>query len=172
MTTRNSRYRNVYAQLELRLLKEDERLPDSADDLPHVMQRWGLGNQPQECTWVIACDSMLNLRTVVEVGRGTHISADIHMPSLLAAVLTAGAERFILVHNHPNGSLQPTVADFQLTLAVTEAANACHLYFEDHLIITPRNGTYSFVDSGFLKPAPYVQDGQNVIAQASDWKSR
>jgi len=164
--TRNSTTRSRQAQLELRITQDEEHLPEDARGLGPLMKRWGLSASPQECMWVIVYDSMLAVRTVMEVARGAHITVDLHLPTMLSAVLTAGCERFMLVHNHPNGTVTPTVADFQLTLDVMEAANACGLYFEDHIIVSPSGKTYSFVDSGFLKPAPYIKEGRNAAAPA------
>lgn len=159
-----TRYRNRQAQLEMRITSEEVHLPEDGTKLGPLMKRWGLSAAPQECMWVVAYDSLLAVRTVLEVARGAHITVDLHLPTMLSAVLTAGCERFMLVHNHPNGMASPTVADFQLTLDVMAAANACGLYFEDHLIVTPSGKTYSFVDSGFLKPADYVKEGRHVVA--------
>lgn len=145
-----------FAQLELRVLREDEHLPAHAKDLGALFTRWGLSAQPQECVWVVAYDSNMTVRTVMEVNRGGHTWSDVHLPSMLAAVLTSGCERFLMAHNHPNGILAPTQADFDTTAKVNAAANACSLYFEDHLIVVPSGLSWSFVDAGFLKPAPYV----------------
>lgn len=163
MTTRTTT-KSRHAQLELRVLRDDEHMPEDARQLGPLMARWGLSAQPQECIWIVAYDSNLAVRTVIEVARGAHTSVDAHLPTMLAAVLTTGAERFILVHNHPNGVLAPTTADFALTTTVLTAANACGLYLEDHLIVVPKGFSFSFVDAGYLTPAPYVKPGQNQAA--------
>ena len=56
-----------FAQLELRVLREDEHLPAHAKDLGALFTRWGLSAQPQECVWVVAYDSNMTVRTVIEV---------------------------------------------------------------------------------------------------------
>ena len=45
-----------------------------------------------------------------------------------------------------------------------EAANACGLYFDDHVILTPRGHYFSMVDAGFMVPVEYVKDSENVLA--------
>jgi DNA repair protein RadC len=156
--------RTRFAQLELRVLREDEHLPLDARELGPLFKRWGLSAQPQECIWVIAYDSNLTVRTIFETARGGHTAVDAHIPTMMAAVLTAGCERFIVGHNHPNGVLMPTQADFDFTSKINAAANALSLYFEDHLILVPQGWSWSFVDAGYLKPAPYVPAGRNEAA--------
>jgi DNA repair protein RadC len=148
--------RDRMAQLDLRILRDDERMPESFSDVNALFARWGLNASPQECLWVVAYDAMLHVRTVVEVGRGGHTTVDLHLPTMLSAILSAGCERFMLVHNHPSNVTTPTIADFQLTRDVMDAANACGLYFEDHIIVTPGGKTYSFVESGFMTPVEYA----------------
>lgn len=136
-------------------LGEEVVLPDRMSRIPDLFIDWGLNKEPQECVWVVSYDAQLTLRTVTEVARGTHRGAQLHVPTLLAAVLTAGTERFMLVHNHPAGSIQPSRADIEMNNAVMDAANATGLYYEDHFIITPAGHWLSLVDAGFLKPAIY-----------------
>ena len=86
-----------------------------------------------------------------------HASVDLHVPTLLAAVLTAGAERFMVAHNHPTGDPSPTHADLVFTLRVREAADVVGLFFEDHLIVTPRKSRYvSLVDAHEYIPPVYT----------------
>jgi DNA repair protein RadC len=152
------------AQLELRILLEDEELPGDADDNPAWLRKWGLANQPNECLWVICFDQVLHLRTIVEINRGDHQGVDVHLPTLLAAVLTCGTERFMIAHNHPSGDPRPTVKDYELTSRVTEAANMLNLYLDDHYILSPR-GSHSMTDAGWLKPAPYAKPGSNILSE-------
>jgi DNA repair protein RadC len=149
------------AQLELRVTK-NEALPSPAG-IADLMKRWGFSLQPQECVWVIAYDAVLQIRTVVEVARGDHKSANVHLPTLLAAVLVSGCERFYLVHNHTTDVVKPTDADLDITDVVMAAANACGLYFEDHVIVSPSGQWYSFRQKGRMEPAPYPV--QNVASE-------
>ena len=149
-------YRSRRAELRLHITY-DEDLPGNFHDIPLLMQTWGLHKEPQECVWVVAYDAHMTVRTVTEVGRGTHTKSEVHIPTVLAAILTAGCERFMLVHNHPTKRLAPSMGDKRLTEQVMAAANACGLYFEDHIILTPDGRYYSFTDRGLLRPVDYVE---------------
>lgn len=128
------------AVLRLETIKDDIHLPGTYEELPALFDRWGLSKEPQECIWVVAYDAELTVRTVVEVARGSHVKANLHIPTMLSAILTTGCERFILVHNHPSNNPNPSKGDLDLTRVVMEAANAAGLYFEDHIIVTPNGG--------------------------------
>lgn len=152
-----------YAQLELRTLKEGV-WPASERAQAALFHQEGWSAQPQECVWVVAYDSKHNLRSIIEVARGSHLGAQVHVPTLLAAVMTSGAERFVLVHNHPNGDPRPSKGDEHLTNSIVAASRVCWLYLEDHLIVTPNPSRYySFVQAGLYTPWTYGTE-QNVAA--------
>lgn len=134
-----------------------ETLPDSYAEIPTAMMKWGLHKEPQECVWVVAIGAELDVRTVVEIARGSQVKAKVHYPTLIAAVVTAGCERFILVHNHPSNHAGASASDMDLTRGVMDAANAAGLYFEDHIILTPGGSWHSMALSGQLKPQDYTK---------------
>jgi len=146
--------RSRLARLELRIDKE-ETWPDGPGAEGRLLDRWGLSKSPQEVIWVIAYDAQSHLRTVVEVSRGSHLSVDLHLPTMLAAVITSGCERFVLAHNHPSGNPNPSEGDLGLTRDVVNASAACGLYIEDHIIVTPTGKTFSFTTQKLLTPWPY-----------------
>ena len=68
---------------------------------------------------------------------------------ILRKALEEEAVSLILCHNHPSGSLKPSVHDEQLTMKVKEAAKYFDMKVLDHLIISAE-GYYSFSDEGLL----------------------
>lgn len=124
----------------------------------------GLPQSPNEAIWVIAHDGQ-GIRTVFEVGRGTHLSVSLHLPTLIAGVCVAGAEQFVLAHNHANGVLMPSEGDIRLTKAVAKAAATAGLYLMDHIITGPRKGqVLSMVDQR-LYTAPVYGTDDNKAAR-------
>lgn len=63
--------------------------------------------------------------------------------------LSLRAVSLILGHNHPSGSLQPSMADRELTRKVQQAASYLEIAVHDHLIVS-KEGYYSFADEGIL----------------------
>lgn len=68
---------------------------------------------------------------------------------ILKKALEEDAVSLILCHNHPSGSLKPSLADQELTLKIKEAAKYFDIKVLDHLIVS-ESGYYSFADSGIL----------------------
>ncbi len=63
--------------------------------------------------------------------------------------LKANATSFILCHNHPSGSIQPSDADNKLTTKIKEVGNFLNIKLVDHLIITEEE-YYSYADNGLI----------------------
>ena len=151
----------MYAQVELSILKEEFWSAKPRSEI-QLFEEWGLSRAPQEVGYVVAFDGMRNVRSVVEVARGSHGTMDIHVPSVLRAVLVCGGERFTFVHTHPTGNAVPSPADFESTRKIANAAAACGLILEDHLILTPKKDVYtSFVEEG-IYVAPDYNEGFQV----------
>ncbi len=68
---------------------------------------------------------------------------------VLQHTLLSCATGIVLLHNHPSGSLKPSLSDKNLTQRVKNALNVCDLVLIDHLIISKTN-YYSFADEGIL----------------------
>lgn len=122
-------------------------------DLRELLERWGLTNSTQEAFWVIAIDNVAEIKTVTEVARGSFHRVDVHIPSVLSAVLAAATDRFYVAHNHPAGEVTPTELDMNLTGKIMAAANVAGLSFEDHIITGPE-GWFSFYDRGLITRSP------------------
>src|SRR4051794_4936520 len=106
MTSRSERTHELtskidrFVEVELHVLRQQPAVAD----LETLLTEWGLASASQEQLWVIAYDSAEQIRTVAEVARGTYHEVPIHIPAVLAVVLTAGVDRFKIAHNHPTGN--------------------------------------------------------------------
>lgn len=147
-----------YATVELHVTEESKELK-----IPKLLHDLGLSTQTQECFWVLAYDAALNVRSVVEVARGTYSRVKVHLPAIFTAVLAAGTDRFMVAHNHPTRETKPTQKDIDLTVAIMRGANSLGLFFEDHIIVTPSKGFYSFQQAGLLFPADYAADQEAAV---------
>lgn len=144
--------KNQYATLEIKVHRTVET-PD-ADGLLDLVTEWGMNAAAQESFWIVTYDSSRNMRTVTEVARGSYRDVMVSIPAVMAAVHKSGADRFIVVHNHPSGDRYPSKTDELLTRKIMNAANTNGLYFEDHIIVTPQGQHTSMVEEGMLIPAP------------------
>ena len=60
------------------------------------------------------------------------------------AILT-NSSHIIMIHNHPSGNLEPSVADIKITSKIKQACSVMDVELLDHLIISSSD-YYSFAD--------------------------
>ena len=79
------------------------------------------------------------------IAERTHV----YQQKILKSALLRGASHFVLAHNHPSGTAQPSQSDLQITQCLQYACAILQVRFLDHIIIA-KDGFYSFRQSGFL----------------------
>jgi len=89
--------------------------------------------------------NIINLKTSKQLYAWTLVDIRI----VLKNALQLGAVGIILVHNHPSGTLQPSLADKQLTQKVKTAGESLDIKVLDHIIITEK-AYFSFADDNLL----------------------
>ena len=72
---------------------------------------------------------------ICEVSKGDHKHTVVSINIMGRYLLLTGADRFVLVHNHPNNSCEESADDIILTNKTKELANLLDVDLEDHLII-------------------------------------
>ena len=80
---------------------------------------------------------------------GTDVACLVSIKDIIRNALLIKVHSVILVHNHPSGSLEPSIADIELTDKLKRAFGFFDMKVLDHIIIT-REGYYSFSDNGKL----------------------
>lgn len=123
---------------------------DSMASLVDVLGSMGLSTSAQEQLWVIALDSLNQIRSITPVSIGTYHECYVSVPNVLSPVLLSATDRFIMAHNHPNGRPVPTEDDIDLTKRVAAASEAMDIAFDDHLIVTASGGWRSMRSLGHM----------------------
>jgi DNA repair protein RadC len=72
-----------------------------------------------------------------------------HPREILQPAILHSALSFVLVHNHPSGSLEPSRDDLDFTRSIARAADLMGVTLADHLIVSPR-GYVSLKERGAL----------------------
>ena len=72
-----------------------------------------------------------------------------HPREVLQPAILKSALAFILVHNHPSGSLEPSRDDVEFTKAMARAGELMGINLYDHLIVS-RRGFVSLKEKGLL----------------------
>ena len=81
--------------------------------------------------------------------RGDHSGIRVNYRDIMRLLLLHNGYYFYLIHNHPNGSLEPSEADIKFTEKVKEKSANINAQLVDHLIIN-KDGYYSFLHQRLL----------------------
>ncbi len=90
-----------------------------------VESLWAIPLNPQSC----ACAEP------IRCSQGSVDGTDAHVGTILRAMLLAGATSFVLVHNHPSGSLLASAADQTATRRASEGGRTIDVILVDHVIV-------------------------------------
>ena len=134
-------------RLQLSETKELTKI-GSSTDVCKLMQPL-IGDLPHEEFWCLLLNNSNKVIYKFQLSKGglTQTVVDIRM--LFKNVLEHLATAIILVHNHPSGQLNPSMADKDITQKIKQAGTTLDIKLLDHLIITATN-YLSFADEGIL----------------------
>jgi DNA repair protein RadC len=90
-------------------------------------------------------DSRLHLLRIEKIADGAFGEVAVDQRKIISCGLRIGAAGFILVHNHPSGTPQPSQADLSLSSRLKRLAGELDLHLLDHLIVA-RGQMGSIVD--------------------------
>ena len=108
-----------------------------------------MGDKKDEEFRVISLNSTLSMLADDLISQGTIDKAFIYPRKIMETALKNKAYAIILVHNHPDGKLEPSEYDINITKVLEIPAKVLGLLIYDHLIITS-NGYFSFKKEGLL----------------------
>lgn len=96
----------------------------------------------EEC-WVLYLTSSNRLIESLRVSQGGVQATVVDHRLIVKRALELLSTQLIMVHNHPSGAAEPSVADKALTQKVADAAALFDIKLLDHVIIS-REGSFSF----------------------------
>ena len=118
------------------------------DDVARLMRPIFEGMQHEEC-WVLYLTSSNRLIERQRVSQGGVQATVVDHRLIVKRALELLATQLIMVHNHPSGVAEPSLADKELTKKVKSAAALFDIRMLDHIIIS-REGNFSFRREGIL----------------------
>lgn len=104
-------------------------------------------NHEAFCVFFINQSNKVLRHELLSNGGLTGTVADIRI--ILKNALLYGANKLIIAHNHPSGSLQPSNADKELTHKLKDAAQMMDIKLLDHIIVAGTN-YLSMADEGII----------------------
>lgn len=144
---------NIVSALELgRRKKESQFLKkekiNSSKDVYDIMKPILLDLSHEEF-WILLLNRSNTVQKKVQISNGGVSGTYVDSKLIFKSALDQLASSVILIHNHPSGNLQPSMADKQLTKKIQQAGITLDLPIIDHIIFTD-NGYFSFSDEGLL----------------------
>jgi DNA repair protein RadC len=109
-----------------------------------------LDQRAEEVFCVVCCDSRHRINGIFEVFRGGMTESPVHPPEIFKRALLSNSPVMFLLHNHPGGSLHPSLPDQQVTKRLVDGAKILGLKILDHMIVTEGGNYSSFKELGIM----------------------
>lgn len=103
----------------------------------------------REAVFALYLNRANNVIGVLRVSEGSINSCTVDPRLVLKPALELLASSIILAHNHPSGTLKPSMADKEITNQIKNGAKLLDMQLVDHLIFSDE-GYISFADEGLL----------------------
>lgn len=103
----------------------------------------------REAVYALYLNRANNVIGVLRVSEGSINACTVDPRLVLKPALELLASSIILAHNHPSGTLKPSLADKQITNQIKDGAKLLDMELVDHLIFSDE-GYISFADEGLM----------------------
>lgn len=126
------------------------KVKEPIDIVKYLRQIWNQDTLDLSEDFLIVClNGGHHVNGWVKISSGGINSACVDTRLIFAIALQTASTAIILAHNHPSGSLEPSIEDKDLTTRIRNAGNLLSIKVLDHIILT-RESFFSFADNGFL----------------------
>ncbi len=122
----------------------------ASKDVANIIRPLVARHPDQEAAYFMFVNGMNNVITIEKMFVGTLTSSAIYPRELLKKVFDHQAAAVVMIHNHPSGSVQPSIQDRRMTKNLLFALYFVDVAFLDHLVISPTE-YFSFADQGIIR---------------------
>lgn len=116
-------------------LEKDRRAYNSVDEVGRFLCGRYLGAVTERVD-LLLFDAANRIINVVTVHEGSVTSCDVNPERIAELVFTNHAASFILAHNHPGGSVEPSIDDLNVTYLIYSAFRSFNVTMREHLIVS------------------------------------
>ena len=95
---------------------------------------------------ILLLDRSNRVMAMSNISKGGTAGTVVDQKIVFATALKGRASSLILSHNHPSAHLKPSRMDIDLTKKFQQAGKVLDILIQDHLILSPEGGYYSFAD--------------------------
>lgn len=99
-----------------------------------IMTNYDTDNLTEEHSFVVAYNNNKILGVYI-LSKGTDSSCPVSTRMIFKFLLLIGANSFVILHNHPNGTLDASDNDLFVTRKINEASDFMDMEFIEHLIL-------------------------------------
>ena len=112
----------------------------------YSLMRFELEGKTHEEFFVLYLDKKLRLIKKMLLAKGSLSALSFEIKDIFKNAVKLDSTNLILIHNHPSGTLKPSVSDIETTEKIVNAAKNLDIVVIDHLIIG-ECGYYSFLQN-------------------------
>ena len=113
-----------------------------------LLKRWK--NKRQENFLTVTLNGAHEIIKIHHITKGLVNKTVVHPRECFYPAIKDLAAAVIFIHNHPSGSAISSEEDDEITRTMSMASEIMGINMLDHIIITPRNGFYSYRKAGKL----------------------
>ena len=146
----NTPYKPLNLTMDIRIGKSPNIKPDcphlnSSQEVYDLTKKYAKADREIMLLVMVDCkNSLISLETHTIGGLGC---AMVYPREIFRSLLLKDTTAFILVHNHPSGDPEPSLADMELTRELNEGAKLIGIKMLDHVVLG-KERYYSFSDQG------------------------
>lgn len=141
------------ARCRVCLIRENDHLPpmkiNNASKVYELVKD-EIASSDREIMLSVMLDSGLNLIGIETVAIGSLNVCGSTTSEIFKSAILANASCIILCHNHPSGSLEPSVEDIAFTRNVIKCGMMLNIKVHDHLVVSNR-GYCSMNEHGLIR---------------------
>ena len=102
---------------------------------------------------VLLLDRASRALGIFRASQGGTVGTIVDPKLVFGAAIKGRADSIVIAHNHPSGTPYPSQADISITTKLVQAGKLLDIPVQDHLILLPEGGYYSFADDGMIQQA-------------------
>lgn len=162
---------NSLNQVAVRLIEEPPLYSDipikTPEDAIRVMGEWMKGLD-REVVCVVNMQADLRPINMNIVSMGVLDQSMVHPREIFKSAILSNAHSMLMMHNHPSGSLEPSVEDIRITDRMEQVGMILGIPLTDHVIVGRGMEYYSFREKEILKMKEpvYAQNLDAINLQA------
>lgn len=144
MYLRDNNYEIYKKYSEFFEIREGEKSISTPADVYAALAEYA--DKEQEYFLLLSLNVLMKKIEVHEITKGIVDRSIVHPREVFRKVIMDNASKVIIAHNHPSGSLKPSIEDIKSAKAIKEAGELLGIQVLDNVIIS-KSGFYSFTEN-------------------------